>query len=1237
LQAQERETELVEVRGKLDETQTLLKEKATKFEKSKALIKEKMKEIQRQQALVVDLEAKLAEALQQGSQQTISMDSQQISGLEMQIEQLEQDNSKLRSQISRLTEGISEMEERRSSLERQKNLLGAKIDEQEREHSANEDELMQRLTSLTQHDEVVERKLQETADENAALSEQLADLRHEHEVLGNKFAALQEEMKQLETSSSSASELELQVASLQKQLEVAETEARATKQDFEKQLKAKHTEVDDLEAELSSQLQKVEDEKKVLQEELEKTGEKNTELQDEIVRLKEQVHGLEQIRAEWERDLTWMRMQNDNFTHETDDLRVQMLQYQTELDDLKHTNETLQASHEHEVNALKQQLVDMESMNRLAQLSQHQTDDQVILQNENLKLKATLAEKEEEIRQQRSSEIAGLQQRIQSLEHQLGHANQELLRVQSQLQEVASESLKKDAQLEEQNQRHHAEIRELQHLIAARDAELQSSQQIVVQMQEICETKNDEIGKLRSLTHTPEPAMLLAKAPVATLVQQTREDYVHDLEERTRKLNIMHDDYLQQLQEKTRVIEELHGEIRHYEQRIEQLEAAHRRVAVSRDEPDEQRKAPQIASFFTAADPSATSVFDQQLFGAAPSPFDSWGQPVQEQAVVQKSVKSQATGKPKEEDLKKKVEELQQQLQALQAQHEAALRDLNDRNARIEGLEKQVLDYQRNLQKTPVLEQTVVKKDAYLCYPEQDHKETQTAVEVATASTTPEDPRVAALEAQLREIQHELDQRTQKLDKLNKLVFEYREKIDSLEAELAAAKPKDEPMTAASFFGGVTSEFDQQFGGQPVTEPDCVAKKPYLCYDDKDTQTSFEEEQPAVVEEVVTQQNTAAALFAERPQETPALQTKVEELEAQLRVQMAQHAETRKELDRRNKKLEKLNKMVFDYQTKIDDLQGRLDRQIAANPPQTEEQQKVVSTLNTAQFFGEAPDGDAAFAGREPVSEEWIVPKKAYDTFPDEGWGLDGDELILEEQHHQQQSMSLDAAPRLPISPSVEAELKLREKEDRIAELEQLLGQSDQQSTDLGKKVEKLMKKLKEYKLRLAECQKGFRKSSSVESNELDLAIQEELKKQVAGLEAKVKEHKTELEKVQAEKEALAKRNDVLGSANDRMTEMKERQDQQMELYQARVKELNAKLEKLESWGDEEPVAEKPAPAGLPPTKPQPELESQIRDLQVDNEEFQALLEEEKANNEILESRIRQFQVRMVSKISPKK
>ncbi|XP_065075339.1 protein lava lamp-like [Ochlerotatus camptorhynchus] len=429
-QAKELEAKLQEVENQLAEQSKTLEtvqaedaSKAIKIEKCKAIIKEKNKEIQRLQeherkTSYLQDEIKIAQSkLEDFHKQTMTLgrlktdkeelneelkaqserckalaeescqSAEKMRKLEVDLEISEDENRKLKSKIVKLEQGISRVEERRNSLERQKKLLGAKLEEKQQELTQHEDELMQRLANLSQHDEAIENKLKEREEELLELGGKLRDVEYQRDQLHSKVNQLEAQMTAFEESSKRASELENENYNFAQEIGALQTEVKRVLADSEAKVSEKDSEIDQLELELTNQLAKIENERKQLQENLERTQDGNTELQDEVVRLQENVNSLEQLRSDLEKEITWLKMQNESLNQDNSEL-------QTELEHLRTQYDTLVQNHQFEINALKQQIADMEAIR--TQLSQNQTDDQVSVQNEMIKLKERLEQKEAE-------------------------------------------------------------------------------------------------------------------------------------------------------------------------------------------------------------------------------------------------------------------------------------------------------------------------------------------------------------------------------------------------------------------------------------------------------------------------------------------------------------------------------------------------------------------------------------------------------------------------------------------------------------------------------------------------------------------------------------------------------------------------------------------------------------------------------------------------------------------------
>uniref|UniRef100_T1PFH3 Uncharacterized protein n=1 Tax=Musca domestica TaxID=7370 RepID=T1PFH3_MUSDO len=393
------------------------------------------------------------------------------------------------------------------------------------------------------------------------------------------------------------------------------------------------------------------------------------------------------------------------------------------------------------------------------------------------------------------------------------------------------------------------------------------------------------------------------------------------------------------------------------------------------------------------------------------------------------------------------------------------------------------------------------------------------------------------------------------------------------------------------------------------------------------------------------------------------LSTKLAAEQKELRAVRQQIAQLDESLKQKDEELEKLRR---EERERLDEFHLKrtmhsLENQIVPDPAIQPTLDMFFGNSNQSQDFNPfvIPEVSA-----EPVVEEIIVPKKVRDCHPEEkrnapisvldiggdDWGGDGweNEAAAEAEHFAKQSIAMTGAS--PASASLvpreqQLEIQNQELNERLQELQLALERSEEHKKELHVKSGKLMKKLKEYKVKIDELQtsvnsSAFRKSSSIESgpsmfDDLDAAIQEEMKGQIKTLEAKLEEQHKQQEQFQVEKEKLLKRIDVLTSGNERMAEMKERQDMEVQMYQARIRELQQKLQTLDDWGTdntgEQPKhpSEEGESATAPPTIADLDLQAKIKSLTMeiqdvngDRQELQALLEEEKCNSQRAEQTI---------------
>ncbi|KAL1397132.1 hypothetical protein pipiens_002571 [Culex pipiens pipiens] len=1111
--------QLAEKLKEFDTVSEDLASKNVKIEKCKAIIKEKNKEIQRLQeherkTAYLEDEIKMSQSkLEDFHNQTLQLgrlkadkedlnaalkaESEKVRQLELDLELADEQSRKLRDQIAKLERGISLVEQRRNSLERQKKLLGEALDERTQEYSEHEDELMRRLANLTQHDEAIEAKLKEKEDELLELAvtheeatRRSAELESDNFGLGQQVAALQAEVKRVQ----------------------GEAEGRVAEKDGE---------IDQLEVELTNQLAKIENERKLLQEGLERARDENT-------------------RTDLEKEVTWLRMQNESLTqdsNELQELRMQIVQDQTELENLRGQCETLVQNHQCEIQALKQQIADMEAIR--TQLSQNQTDDQVQVQNEMRKLKGLLELKEEE--------ILGLQAGKEQADGDLEELKRQL--------EALEQSLKRDEALEQQLEKKSSELEAMsKQLFPTMQAEpIAGTSQffagqpestaislfdsagdgwgwdepVVTQQahQEVAAAPEvDEVGQLRAQIEE-----LQAKLAAIT----DRDDEFHQLKDELDILRAQNSSLSYEIAEKASKLKHIAATLQAEQLRASQLE--------EQLEKREGEVVPSVSSFFTD---STAPVFEELVVPKVTyqcKPSVSVEEPMFATAVAGSQHAAPSQDCAVDEELAK--------LKAASV----------DQCQRIEDQVRQLLQLQ---ELNGSLQQKLEEQNEVVG---ELRREVEKLLETNQQQKLQEDLQIGQLKQEIENLEQTKQQGDSQISQL-------RQEVERLLEENTRQQQLKE------------TELEQLRASNQQHQDNQVGSLRQEIEQLSTTNQQFLAEQKSLKEALNSLQQHNELEQTRTDMEREQLQHELGNLR-QLNESLQQDRDTFLQLQ---DELDIVRAQNASLQQELQDKSDRIKR-LASTLTETELRVGQLEATTTASFFG----GVAAQPAAE-VFEEIIQPKKAFQLDEEDCWG--GEEALLEEQHQRKSS----------------------ERDDYIRQLELEKERLQQEITELKVKSGKLLKKVKEYKAKSESLEQ--RRSASIETSELDLAIQEELNAQVRGLEGKLKE-------VQAERESLVKRVDVLTAANDRFAEMKERQDGQIEVQLAKIRELSGKLQQLEDWGDDSTEKEvKPAvvEAGQVTSVEVEELRKEVDDLRVDNEELQALLEEEKANVEILEKRVAQ-------------
>lgn len=238
-----------------------------------------------------------------------------------------------------------------------------------------------------------------------------------------------------------------------------------------------------------------------------------------------------------------------------------------------------------------------------------------------------------------------------------------------------------------------------------------------------------------------------------------------------------------------------------------------------------------------------------------------------------------------------------------------------------------------------------------------------------------------------------------------------------------------------------------------------------------------------------------------------------------------------------------LQKALVESDATVGELKAALV--VKENIDSVEEAVESPKTFNV-NLFEDPPVGDFLShpESGDPFMEESLMW--------DDSWGAEGQ---LEEEHAVSKSslMSHD----LQKVTKLESEIKaiVAEKESVLEDLRVL-----------QVKYAKLIKKLKEQKLIIDRLQSEV-KSAKMSSGfgDLDAALMEELRAEMAKAENKESEVRKELVAVKQENQALLKRIDVLSAGNDRFLELKERQDSEAALWQNKNAELRAQVADLQA------------------------------------------------------------------------
>merc|ERR1719206_54007 len=164
-----------------------------------------------------------------------------------------------------------------------------------------------------------------------------------------------------------------------------------------------------------------------------------------------------------------------------------------------------------------------------------------------------------------------------------------------------------------------------------------------------------------------------------------------------------------------------------------------------------------------------------------------------------------------------------------------------------------------------------------------------------------------------------------------------------------------------------------------------------------------------------------------------------------------------------------------------------------------------------------------------------------------EGWGV-------EETAEIQQSSS---------SEIILLETEISELRQKVRNTEEDKSKAVDEINSTKLKNGKLLVKVKQLNKEVESLKKN--KNAPAELDDLDRALQDEIKHQAEKCQSELKETKKELDNVKLEKDNLSKKLDTLETANERLVDMKEKQDNEVEFLQHKNKGLEKQIDGL-NW-----------------------------------------------------------------------
>lgn len=370
-------------------------------------------DINQKENQIADLLFKLEGQEQQLNQLHFGHDAK-VQERDLYIENLESEIQKYKNRICRLEESVSVMEDRRHSLERKADQLDTQLQEKQKaynDYTSHEDELVNRLAVLMDHDRVVEKQLHVIESDNKELHHKIHHFSEENQKLKKALSDIQEHCNTLVEKASKCDFAEAEIAKYQEQIRDLETNLKRVTHEHQILLVQRKQDIEDLESEFNTQIENAIKEKKILSEKYEKISDHVGQLEFKLQEYRNNIENLnlnleelnkinhDLIEKTAHKDKSVFPDYTEQYVSEINKLNSIINNKNQEIQDINSKIQTIQNNNIAVVSNLESNILDLTHKLQQHSVEADQLNKEIhILKNSNEQLQIQLLNKEEIIK-----------------------------------------------------------------------------------------------------------------------------------------------------------------------------------------------------------------------------------------------------------------------------------------------------------------------------------------------------------------------------------------------------------------------------------------------------------------------------------------------------------------------------------------------------------------------------------------------------------------------------------------------------------------------------------------------------------------------------------------------------------------------------------------------------------------------------------------------------------------------